>query len=76
MPTDASTYFLTQGVLGVLVVVLGGLSWKLYNKVQTLQDTMYKDAKETTTVVVNALNGNTQSNLVLAEKIEAGKRGQ
>lgn len=73
---DIGTYLFTQGILGVACLALGYVCVKLYNKIQTLQSTMVQDAKDTTKEVVNALNGNTQSNMVLAEKIEASKREQ
>lgn len=74
-PDDLGTYFFTQGILGVLVFVLGFICLKLYNKVQQLQDARLTDAKEVTKDVTTVLAANTQSNLLLAAKIESGKRG-
>ena len=74
MPTDPATYYFTQGVLGVTVVALAIVCIKLYNRAQQLQDDRVQDAKEVTEKVVTALQNNTQSNFILAEKIEAGKR--
>jgi hypothetical protein len=74
MPNDPTTYYFTQGVLGVTVIVLALVCVKLYNRSQQLQDERLTDAKDTTEKVVTALQNNTQSNLILAEKIEAGKR--
>lgn len=71
---DVGTYFFTQGILGVIVVVLDIVCIKLYNKVQELQDARLLDAKEVTKDVTTVLAGNTQSNLILAEKIETSKR--
>lgn len=83
MPSDPgiSNYLFTQGVLGVAVFVLGWISVKLYNKtekqqarIEALQDLRLEDSKEVTKDVTSVLQGNTQSNYVLAGKIEAGKR--
>ena len=52
---DVGTYFFTQGILGVIVVVLGIVCIKLYNKVQELQDARLLDAKEVTKDVTTVL---------------------
>lgn len=75
MPNDPTTFYFTQGVLGITVIVLGLVCVKLYNRNQALQDARLQDAKDVTQDVTTVLQGNTQSNLVLAAKIEAGKQG-
>lgn len=73
-PTDPTTYFLTQGVLGVVCLCLGLVCIKLYNKVQSLQDARLQDSKDVAKDVTSVLQANSQSNLLLAAKIETGKR--
>ena len=77
---DVTTYLLTQGVLGVVVVGLIYVSIKLYNKtekqqlrIEELQELRLQDSKEVTRDVTEVLQGNAQSNLILAEKIEVAK---
>lgn len=72
--TGVATYFFTQGVLGVVTLVLGGVCWKLYNKIQQLQDARLQDTKDVAKDVTTVLAANTQSNLLLAAKIEASKK--
>jgi hypothetical protein len=73
---DIPTYFFTQGILGVLVLVLAFVCFKLYTKVQTLQDARLQDAKDVAKDVTTVLSANTTSNNLLAAKIESGKRGR
>lgn len=75
-----SNYLLTQGVLGIAVLVLGWVCIKLYNKtekqqnrIEELQNLRLQDSKEVTKEVTEVLQGNSQSNYILAEKIEAAK---
>lgn len=75
-----TTYLFTQGVLGVVVVALATVCIKLYSKIerqevriQELQDLRLSDSKEVTKDVTEVLQGNAQSNLILAEKIEVAK---
>lgn len=75
MPNDPTTFYFTQGVLGITVVVLGVVCVKLYNKVQQLQDGRLQDAKDVTKDVTTVLQANSQSNLLLAAKIENSKQG-
>ena len=72
---DLATYFFTQGILGVLVVALSIVCYKLYSKVQSLQDARLQDQKDVTKDVTTVLAANTTSNNLLAAKIESGKRG-
>jgi hypothetical protein len=82
-----TSYLLTQGVLGIACIILGLVVNKLYNKNERLQaekDALTKEMvaiiearriedKATTTEVLTVLSNNTQTNRILAEKIEAGK---
>lgn len=75
-----TTYLFTQGVLGVVVVALVTVCVKLYNKVERqqlrieeLQDLRLADSKEVTKDVTAVLQGNSQSNALLAAKIEIAK---
>lgn len=77
---NATTYLFTQGVLGVVVVALVTVCIKLYNKVERqqlrieeLQDLRLADSKEVTKDVTAVLQGNSQSNALLAAKIEIAK---
>lgn len=78
---DATTYLFTQGILGIVAVVLSTVCIKLYNKterqetrIQELQDLRLEDSKEVTRDVTAVLQGNAQSNRILAEKIEIAKK--
>lgn len=80
MPGDVTTYLLTQGVLGVACIILGVVCTKLYNKterqqarIEELQELRLQDSKEVTRDVTEVLQGNSQSNRILAEKIEIAK---
>jgi hypothetical protein len=76
-----SSFLLTQGVLGVACLVLGGVCIKLYNKtekqeqkIQELQDLRLADSKEVAKDVTTVLQGNSQAMAVLSEKIEIAKQ--
>lgn len=71
---DVGTYLFTQGVLGVVCLVLGLVCRTLYNKVQALQDARLQDAKDVTKDVTTVVQGNAEAMRILAAKIEAGKR--
>lgn len=82
--TDPSSgvtgYLFTQGVLGIACIVLGFVAVKLYNKNEKLQERIeelhelrLQDSKDITKEVTTVLEGNSQSNRVLAEKIEIAK---
>ena len=78
--TDPATFYFTQGVLGVTVIVLGLVINKLYNKtekqqarIEELQNLRLEDSKEVTRDVTAVLQGNAQSMSILAEKISVGK---
>ncbi len=77
---EASTYLFTQGTLGVVVVALVTVVIKLYNRsekyqlrIEELQELRLQDSKEVTKDVTEVLQGNSQSNRILAEKIELAK---
>jgi hypothetical protein len=78
---DVPTYLLTQGVLGVAVLVLGYVCNKLYNKTERLEKekTDLMEARRVDTVqtlekVTDVMQTNSQTNRLLAEKIEAAKQ--
>lgn len=80
MGGDVATYLFTQGVLGVVCLVLGIVCIRLYGKtekqearIQELQELRLQDSKEVTKDVTEVLQGNSQSNRILAEKIEIAK---
>jgi len=80
MDAGVSTYLLTQGVLGVAVIVLGFVVSKLYNKTERLEkeksdlaESRRLDDKEQIEKITLIVQENTQSNRILAEKIEVGK---
>lgn len=77
----ATTYLLTQGALGVACLVLGFVVGKLYNKterqevrISDLQEARRVDAVATTEKVITVLETNSQTNRLLAEKIETAKQ--
>lgn len=83
MEGSITTYLLTQGVLGLAVLVLGLVVVKLYNKTERLEkeksdlmEARRLDYKETLSEVSDILQSNSQSNLILAEKIESAKNNQ
>jgi ribosome maturation factor RimP len=78
-----ATSLLSQSVLGIVVLALSGVTVKLYNRtvalqdrIQELQDLRLQDSKDISDKVTEVLQGNSQSNLILAEKIEVSKRGR
>lgn len=76
-PTQSTaTYLFTQGILGVLVFVLAALCWKLYNRIQELQDARLADSKEVTKEVTAVVQGNTNAMSLFSAKIESGKGGK
>lgn len=81
MDDTISTYLFTQGVLGVAVFVLGWVCIKLYNKterqqarIEELHELRLQDSREIQKEITTVLEGNSQSNRILAEKIEVGKQ--
>lgn len=70
---DIPTYLLTQGVLGMVALVEAYVIIKLYNKVDGLQEARRIDDKATITQVLGVVEANTNSNNLLAAKIEQGK---
>ncbi len=71
---DIGTYFFTQGILGVVVLVLAWGYWKKDNALQAEKDARLQDAKETTKDVATVVQGNTQAMNVLTAKIDTGKK--
>ena len=83
MGSDPTTYYFTQGVLGVTVIVLGLVIRALW--VELRQERKEKEAlltawrqetKDEGKVVVDALKQSSQTQFYLADKIEAAKRGK
>lgn len=84
MPADISTYYLSQGVLGVTVVVLLYVCLKLYNsresdrkewraEVKELNALRLQDSKELGEKVSAVMDNTSQNLRILSEKIEVGK---
>lgn len=80
MDGGVSTYLLTQGVLGVAVLVLGFVIGKLYNKTERLEkeksdlaEARRLDDKQTMKELTDVLQENAQNMRILSEKIEVGK---
>ena len=77
---SVGTYLLTQGVLGVAVLVLSFVIVKLYNKTERLekeksdlQEARRLDAVATRTDVTSVLPGISQSLANISDKIEISK---
>lgn len=79
-----STYLLTQGVLGVAVLVLAFVCIKLYNsretdrkewraEVKELNALRLQDSKDIAEKVTGVLDNTSQNVRILSEKIVAGK---
>lgn len=80
MDGGVSTYLLTQGVLGVSVLVLGYVVGKLYAKTERLEkeksdiaEARRLDDKQTMKELTDVLQENAQNMRILSEKIEVGK---
>lgn len=85
MPSDASTYYFTQGVLGVTVVVLGIALYRIYTTLTKKLDDKEKEkiaileawrleTKADGQVAIDALKQSSQSIFFLGDKIEAAKQ--
>lgn len=80
---DVSSYFLSQGVLGAVVLVLGVVVTRLYNKIEKLekdkdelQEARRLDAVESRTEVTSLLPGISQSLQNISDKIEISKEAR
>lgn len=83
-PSSPAAYLFTQGVLGVVVVVLA-LAFAGYYKASEsqkrddakiifdLQNARLQDSKDITKEVTDVLRDNSQNLRILSEKIEVGK---
>lgn len=78
---DIPGFLVTQGFLGVAVLVLGVAVLRLYNKAEKLEDeknaileSWRLELKESNKEQLDVLRGNSQASLYLADKIEQGKR--
>lgn len=84
MEQGISTFYLSQGVLGVTVVVLLFVCAKLYNsreadrkewraEVKELNNLRLEDGKEVAEKVIAVMDNTSQNLRILSEKIEIGK---
>lgn len=80
---NVSTYLFTQGILGVVVLVLGFVCLKLYAKTERLEkektdlmELRRVDAVETRTDVTSLLPGISQSLQNISDKIEISKNAR
>lgn len=80
---DFTTYFFTQGILGVIVLVLGIVVIRLYGKTEKLekekgdlQEARRLDAVESRTEVTSLLPGISQSLENISDKIEISKQAR
>lgn len=83
MEEGAVTFFLTQGVLGIIVVVLTVVVQRLYAKTERLekekfdlQEARRLDAVETSKGVTSVLPGISDSLHNISEKIEISKESK
>lgn len=80
---DFSTFFFSQGILGVVVLVLGIVVIRLYSKTEKLerekgelQEARRLDAVESRTEVTSLLPGISQSLENISDKIEISKQSR
>lgn len=78
--TGITDYLLTQGVLGIACLAMGIIIIYLQRKIdkkdariEELYQLRLADSKEVSKEVTAVLEGNSQSNRILAEKIEIAK---
>lgn len=78
-----TSYLLTQGILGVICIVLGVVVIKLYNKTERLekeksdlQEARRLDAVETRTDVTALMPGISQALQNISDKIEISKESK
>lgn len=81
--SDPATYYFTQGVLGVTVIVLGlvirALWIELKNERKEKQDLLIawrEETKEEGKVVLDTLRQSSQVQYFMADKIEGAKKGK
>lgn len=80
--SDPATYYFTQGVLGVTVLVLGLVIRALWLELQkeraekiAILEAWRTETKEEGKIAIDALKGNSQSLIYIADKIESAKKG-
>ena len=78
--SDPATYYFTQGILGVTVIVLGLVVRALWLELkqerkekEAILNAWREETKEEGKVVVDALKQSSQTQFYLADKIEAAK---
>lgn len=81
MPNDPATYYLTQGVLGVSVLVLGLVVRALWQEIKQLRkekeailEAWRLETKADGQAALDIIKGNSTSNFYLADKIEEAKQ--
>lgn len=84
---DPSTYYFTQGVLGVTVVVLGITLYRIYTTLTAklekkeaekiaILEAWRQETKDEGKTALEVVKGSSQTMFYLADKIEAGKQKQ
>lgn len=80
--SDPATYYFTQGVLGVTVLVLALVIRVLWNELKaeraekiSILKAWQQETKEEGKISVDALQGSSQAIVYIADKIEAAKKG-
>lgn len=80
---NVTTYLFTQGILGIIAIVLSIVVVKLYNKIErleadknSLQEARRLDAVETRNQVTSVLPGISQSLNNISDKIEISQQGR
>lgn len=80
--SDPATYFFTQGVLGVTVIVLGLVIRALWVELKTerkekeaILNAWRQEIKDEGKIVVDALKQSSQTQYYMADKIEAARKG-
>lgn len=82
MANDPATYYFTQGILGITVIVLAIVLRFIYKELQNerkekiaILEAWRLETKEEGSKVIDAMKGSSQSLFYLADKIKTGKEG-
>lgn len=80
MPGDPATYYLTQGVLGITVLVLGLVIRALWSEIKkkeaekiAILEAWRQETKTDGKDALEIVKGNSQTMFYLADKIQGGK---
>lgn len=83
MPNDPTTYYLTQGVLGVTVLILGLVVRALWNDLKAKEkekiailEAWRQETKSDGKDALDVLRQSSQAQFYLADKIEAAKQSR